>query len=29
MVEDGIQNQEMDDRVKTMDLAEILYQSVR
>lgn len=29
MVEDGIKGQEMDDRVKTLDLAEILYQSIR
>jgi Fe-S oxidoreductase len=29
MVEDGIKGQEMDDRVKTLDLSEILYQSIR
>ena len=29
MVEDGIKGQEMDDRVKALDLAEILYQSIR
>jgi Fe-S oxidoreductase len=29
MMEDGIKSQEMDDRVKVLDLAEILYQSVR
>jgi len=29
MVEDGIKGQEMDDRIKVLDLAEILYQSIR
>jgi Fe-S oxidoreductase len=29
MVEDGIKGQEMDDRVKALDLAEILYRSIR